>query len=200
MAAERACHAVIENSSSKSDIGAALYDQFKNSDDDNIKFAMLRLLGITGQEYALDALDDALNSGTVTYQTAALAALAKWENDDQFPTLVEFIKNPKNKELRWDAFKAAYQFLGLERERDAESLQRLWSSLADVAENQSEKAMIINGMAQQKYDWAIKILEPYTKDQDDKIIDRAERAIERIEKNISKAGSAGQTEEPNPEQ
>ena len=185
MAAERAAHAVISKSGKKAGLEPDIYDIYKNTTDNSIKFTMLRLLGTTGEDMAMDAIDDALESGEPTNQAAAIAALAKWKNDDQFPTLIEFIKNKDNKALRGKAFTNAHSFLGIEREREPDQLRKLWTSLADTAQTQTEKRKIINGMAQLQDQWSIEILGRYIKDGDDKIIDAAERAIAQVQEKLS---------------
>jgi HEAT repeat protein len=185
MAAEKTIHVIIGQSDEKASFEPDIYDIYKNTTDDNIKFTMLRLLGTTGEDMALDAIDDALESGEPTDQAAAIAALAKWKNDSQFPKLISYIKDEKDRDLRANAFNQALTFLVRDRQRESDQLQGLWESVAGLAETRRDKEKIIAGLAIQSEPWAITMLQSYLKDPDDDVSYAAERAIEKIEKNIS---------------
>ena len=67
-------------------------------------------------------------------QAAAIAALAKWKNDSQFPKLISYIKDEKDRDLRANAFNQALTFLVRDRQRESDQLQGLWESVAGLAE------------------------------------------------------------------
>ena len=90
--------------------------------------------------------------------------------------------NPKNKMMRKDAYKTIDQILRSAPDRDSDTLKGIWTELNATAETDAEKNYMIGGLAMQKYDWAIQLLTPYTKGEDDRIIDYSERAIRKIEK------------------
>ena len=188
-AAETALLSIIEASSKGSSYESDIYDSYESAQDENIKLAMLRILGATGNELAEGAINDALNSGNPAYQNAALTALGKLGSDEKLPTLIEFLKNPKNKTMRKDAYKAIDEILNTARERDPDELKNVWQALADTAETDAEKNFIIGGLAMQQYEWSITLLSPFTKDESDRIIDYAQRAIRKVEKAIGKSES-----------
>lgn len=181
--------------SKKTKYESDLYDFYNKAEDDNIKFAMLRLLGPTGGDMATDAISEALNSGNPSLQNAALTAFSQWQSHAPIPTLMAFIKDDKNKTMRMEAYKTIDTLLRLDQELDTAQLQQWWRELAATAETEREKGFIIGGLGMQKGSWAIELLRPYTKGQSDKIIDFAERAISEIERALKKAGSA--TEDAN---
>jgi hypothetical protein len=143
---------------------------------------MLRILGATGDDIAIEALTDALGSGNPADQNAALSAIGKLGNDKLLPILMSFLKNPNNKMMRKDAYKTIDQILRSAPDRDSDTLKGIWTELNATAETDAEKNYMIGGLAMQKYDWAIQLLTPYTKGEDDRIIDYSERAIRKIEK------------------
>ena len=188
-AAETALLSIIGTSSKGASYESTIYEAYESAQDENIKLAMLRILGATGDDLAEDAINDALNSGNPSYQNAALTALGKLGSDEKLPILIEFLKNPKNKTMRKDAYKAIDGILNTARERDSDELKNVWQALADTAETDAEKNFIIGGLAMQQYEWSITLLSPFTKDESDRIIDYAQRAIRKVEKAIGKSES-----------
>lgn len=186
-AAETALLSIIGASSKGASYESDIYEAYESAQDENIKLAMLRILGATGDDLAEDAINDALNSGNPSYQNAALTALGKLGSDEKLPILIEFLKNPKNKTMRKDAYKAIDGILNTDHERDSDELKNVWQALADTAETDGEKNFIIEGLAMQQYEWSITLLSPFTKDESDRIIDYAERAIRKVEKAIGKS-------------
>ena len=182
--AEDTLKSIISASSKKSTYADDLFEAYQSAEDENVKLTMLRILGSAGSELALDALDDALHSDNPTYQSAALSAIGKLGNDDHITTLIKFLKEPKNKIMRKDAYKTIDQILRDGPERDSDTLKKIWTELNTTAETDAEKNYLIGGLAMQEHAWAIELLTPYTKDESDRIIDYSERAIRKIEKRI----------------
>ncbi len=187
--AEAALLSIIGASSKGASYESDIYEAYESAQDENIKLAMLRILGATGDDLAEEAINDALNSGNPAYQNAALTALGKLGSDEKLPTLIEFLKNPKNKTMRKDAYKAIDEILNTTRERDSDELKNVWQALVNTAETDAEKNFIIGGLAMQQYEWSITLLSPFTKGESDKIIDYAERAMRKVERAISKSES-----------
>lgn len=194
-AAERAALTIIEQSENKAALEPDIYDLFKNDGNEEVKLTMIRLLGATGEDMALDAIDEAIKSETIGRKSAAVAALAKWKDDSQFPRLISFIKGEKDKDLRANAFDQALTFLGQERQRESDQLQGLWKSVAGLAATPRDKQKIIAGLASQTNPWAITMLQSYRNDPDDNVNYAAERAIEWIERNKSKGNQEGEDQE-----
>ena len=54
---------IIGASSKGASYESDIYEAYESAQDENIKLAMLRILGATGDDLAEDAINDALNSG-----------------------------------------------------------------------------------------------------------------------------------------
>lgn len=183
-AAERAANELIAASKQKESFTSAIYGSYESAVNDDAKFTMLRLLGSAGGNQAAEAVEAALASDNAPLRSAAIAALGRWADDSQFETLIAFIEECDDEKMRNKAFTAAYSFLSLDRKRAPEDIEDLWKSFAGTARTQREKLQIISGMAKQKNEWAIPVLEYFTEDDDDKVIDKAEQAKERLERRI----------------
>jgi HEAT repeat protein len=155
---------------------------------------MLRLLGATGGEKAAKTVADALKSDDASTKNAALAALGSWADDSQFDALIEFIEETDDDGLRRKAFDATYAFLRNGRKRDSDDLGDMWKTFAGAAASQKEKLQIIHGMANQKHEWAIPVLEYFTEDDDDKVIDKAEQAKRLVERKLRERGGSDDDE------
>lgn len=185
VAAERAAIEIILESSRKESFGRSINNAYKSAVENPPKYALLRLLGITGGDEAEETVTDALNSNDKPLQNAAIAALGKWADDTQYTTLTDFIADSDDSDsLRRSAFEAAYAFLKIERERDPDDLGDMWRTLSKNAKSTKEKRLIIRGMISQDQEWAITILDRYVKDKDDDIIDDAEQATKRVKRTM----------------
>lgn len=185
-AAESAAAEIISNSSNKKKFGQIIANSYKSTIEESPKYSLLRLMASAGGDDAARTVERALESDDIALNNAAIAALGKWADDSQFETLVSFIDETDSTSLRKQAFSAAYGFLRQERERDPDDLGDLWRSLASSAQSRNEKISIVSGMANQRHSWAILILDKLIKDDDDMVIDKAEQAKEKVERNIRK--------------
>lgn len=180
--AEATLSSILAKSSKKSEHEQEVYESFKKAEDDNIKFAMLRLLGATGGDFTMDAINDAINSSSNSLQNAALTALGNMSGDKKLPILMDFWKNPKNKHMRREAYKVIDAHLREEREWDPGELENIFGELIQAADSDTDKSFIIGSLANHGETWAITLLTSFTKGQSDKIIDYAERGIENVKK------------------
>jgi len=186
-AAEKGAAYIVQESSNKQKFGKPLYDAYRSAVEDSTKYALIRLIALTGGEDAAKVVTKALKSNETTMKSAAIAALGKWPDDSKFQLLIDFINDTGNSRLRKEAFDAAYGFLRLDRERNSDDLAKFWKSLDETAQNEREKLKIIRGMYHQNEQWALDILKRYVKDtEEDIIIDKAEQATLRVKRNISK--------------
>ncbi|MBK1829239.1 serine/threonine protein kinase [Verrucomicrobiaceae bacterium R5-34] len=184
-AAERAAAELIAQSDNKEDFADPIIGSYESALNNDAKFAMLRLTGAAGGTNAAETVIEALNSKDTSLQSAAIAALGQWADDSQFETFITFIEDTGNDGLRRQAFDAAYGFLREERKREPKALGKLWKLLADTAQSQREKLQIIAGMANQKHQWAMPILQELKKDKDNKVADKADRASSILKRRLS---------------
>lgn len=183
-AAEGAAAEIIKNSSDKDKLAMIIGNAYKSTIEDSPKYSLLRLLASAGGDGASTAVESALTSDDVAMKNAAIAALGRWADDSQFETLINFIQDTDDRTLRRKSFDAGYNFLRIRRDRDPDDLGDLWRAFSETAQSQREKLTIIRGMASQEHKWAIVILDKLIKDNDDEVIDKAERTKELVEKNI----------------
>jgi len=198
-AAEIAASDLVSSSENKDKFGASIMGSYESAVDDSAKYALLRLLGAAGGEQASKVVNESLKSDSEAMQNAAIASLGRWVDDSQFETLTDFISDTENKKLRQKTFDSAYSFLRISRKRNPEDLGDLWRMLAGSAQTQYEKLQIIRGMANQKHEWAIPVLEFFTEDKDDIIIDKAEQAKEFVERRIRESGGRDKDEDKDDE-
>jgi len=186
-AAERAAAEIISESSKKERFGEIINNSYKSAVEDAPKYAFLRLLGAAGGDEAAETVSEALNSNDTAQQSAAIAALGKWDDDSQFTALTDFIADSEaTSGLRSNAFDAAYGLLRMKRDRDPDDLGDMWRTLANNAKSSKEKRLIIRGMKTQDQKWAVVILDRYLDDKEDIIIDEAEQAKEKVARSIQK--------------
>ena len=183
-ATESAVATLLSKVSDKEKFASTIQGFYESAVDDSARFTMLRLLASTGGNNAEKTISKALNSDNRDMQNAAIAALGHWTDDSQFETLTDFIAETDNSGLRKKAFDSAYGFLRLDRDRNPDDLGDLWGALAQTAKSQRAKLQIISGMANQKHKWAVVILDRYIQDSDDKVIDKAEQAKEKVERKM----------------
>lgn len=183
-AAERAAADLIAQAEDKKQFTKPIVGAYETALTEDAKYAMLRLSGAAGGAEAAKVVQAALKAKDDAMKNAAIAALGQWADDSEFETLTDFIEDTENEALRKKAFDSAYAFLRLPSKREAEDSGDLWRILAGSARSQREKLQIIGGMANQKHEWAVPVLEFFTEDDDDKVADKAERAKERLERRI----------------
>ena len=182
--AERAAADLIAEATDKKQFTTPIVGAYETAITEDAKYAMLRLAGTAGGSEASKTVKSALSSNDAALQNAAITALGQWADGSEFESLSYFIDNTEDDSLRRRAFDSAYSFLRKPRQKKLNDLNDHWRSLSDVAHTQYEKLKIINGMANQKEQWALDILEPYLKDKNDKVVDTAEKAKEHLQKRV----------------
>ena len=193
-ATEETAVKIIERSSSKGDLRARLTEAYNSASKDNVRHAMLRLLGRIGGDESMGLAKENLQSDDKKNQIAAIVALQNWSTRDGFLALTEFIPTSTELDIRARAFSSAYQY-SLE---DAENAEANWSLLQEEAKTQDEQNKVIRGIANvEPAPWAFALLQKIVDTADDeKAVDFATRAIARL-KDIQKvkAGAKDKGEE-----
>jgi serine/threonine protein kinase/HEAT repeat protein len=172
---------ILKKSPNRATHAKALAGLYQNSANDDIRHAALRLLGRCGGDNALDLVKKALTGSEPKDQVAAVISIGGWSDDTAFPLLVDFIASQVDEQQRGRAFDAALRFLDTsEINRQPDALRDLWLQLAAQAKTSSEKLKIIRGLVNFTNDWAVKLLDGYSKDEDDSVSDLAEKALVRV--------------------
>jgi serine/threonine protein kinase/HEAT repeat protein len=188
-AAEDTMVQILKKSPNRAAHADALAGLYENSTNDDVRHAALRLLGRCGGDKALEPVKKALMGDSQKDQVAAIISIGGWTDDTVFPLLTEFIAGQTDEQLRSRAFDAAMRLLGDgEIKREPDSLRDLWLQLAAQAKTADEKLKIIRGVVHLTDDWAVKLLEGYVEDEDDRVQDLAERALDKVRKNKSIRG------------
>jgi hypothetical protein len=101
-----------------------------------------------------------------------------------FETLIEFIGKVTDDELLDRVFDAGYDFLNIEgRKREPDVSEDYWKMLAKAAKTPKQEMKIVLGLANNETDdWAVSVIEYFVDNSDDdKVKDKAEGAIDRIQ-------------------
>ncbi|MEP2775422.1 MAG: serine/threonine-protein kinase [Luteolibacter sp.] len=191
-AAEENAVKIMERSSSKDSLGAQLAGAYGTASDDTYRHAMLRLLGRVGGAKAMALAKENLASSDKKNQIAAIVALGNWSTPEGFKALVEFIPTTMELDIRARAFTSAYQY-ALDDPKNAEEN---WTLLATEAKTQDEQIKVIRGVANVKpAPWAFNLLQKIaTTSDDEKAVDFAKRAIERL-KDIQRVKGGGKNKD-----
>ena len=181
-AAEKATAEVIQKSDKKDQLGSTLATASQNVNDDNRR-TMIRLLGFTGSDSAKEIVTAAIEGDDNLDKLAAIEALKNWSDESMFETLMEFLEEQTDEQLRPKAFDAGYQFL-MSKDRNLDDLdaEDYWKMLARNAKTEREQNTIIGGLAKtETSDWALSVIEYFADEaESDYVIDRAEKAISHI--------------------
>ena len=179
-AAEDTMGEIIKRSSLRASLTDRLIDAYEGATSDVVRHSLLRLLGRTGGEKALDLVKKAL--AEPRDQVAAIVSLGSWRDDTALPLLYDFIAASEDLPLRGRAFDAVTRFAAENEEAlDAATTRQLWETLASLAKTTDEQLKVIRGLLDHDGDWSIAILGKYRDSDNDRAADLAERALQSIE-------------------
>lgn len=183
-AAEEALVEIIKKSSQPGQYSSKLHGIFKSSINDDARHSALRLSAYVGDESSLGIIREIFSGRVVKDQIAAISALSSWSNADGFPVLMNFFNSTDDTMLRSRAFDAGLRYVTVLDENGAEEELRrdVWTQLSLDARNPDEQERIVRALATNHRDeWVIGLIEKFTsKENPDRVIDVAERAISSI--------------------
>ena len=110
-AAEETLAEIIKKSANRADFARRLATAFETGTDENIRHAMLRLLGRCGGPRAMEIVKKTLDSTEPKDKIAAIITLGSWGDDSGFPLLAEAIGSTQDEQLRTRAFDSALKFV-----------------------------------------------------------------------------------------
>ncbi len=182
-AAEENAAKIIEKSTAKTRLGETLATAYGTAFDDVIRHSMLRLLGRTGGDKAIELVKENLESSDDKNKIAAIVALATWQDEDGYEVLIEYLASSPEINLRSRAYESAFQHVS----DSSENTEDNWTLLAEQTKTQEEQMKLVRGLATvDPQPWAIALLDDIIGNSDyDKVIDLAERAKIRL-KDIQK--------------
>jgi len=186
-AAEETAAEIIRKSSNRAAFADRLAISHSTAVDENIRHSLLRLLGRCGGPKALEVVRAALADSDQKNQIAAIMALGHWGDDSGFPILADYISAASDDSLRNRAFESALRFVSdTTVEHDPKAWEDQWTMLSKQAKTRVEQEKIIRGLVNFDTDWALRLVEGYTKSDDDRIADLAERALDQMKENQKK--------------
>lgn len=181
-AAERAVRRHLESQTNNSGAAKDLVKAFRSSLEPKPRETFLRLMGATGATEAKEAVADALSSDNNNLKVSAYAALASWRNDSLFDFHLQSMAGETEKFLRGHAFDSLLSFLTGDGEFSEANEQKMWTLLSKELQDEREKKEFISKIARGSEDWAIALVEPFTKDSNDETSFLAEKALEAMKR------------------
>ncbi|MBN8461099.1 MAG: hypothetical protein J0M04_25010, partial [Verrucomicrobia bacterium] len=190
-AAEENIGEILKKAPNREELGTKIISAQAGAVNDEVKYALTRLLGPAGGKAAADAVKKSLAAEDKKEQLAAAVALGTWADDSMFESLMEHLEKVDDEQLRARTFDAAFRFLTLpDRKRDADTSEDFWKLLARAAKNKDEQMKIIRGLANNETDdWAMVVIEYFVDEaKNDDVVDLAEKALERMRARAEEKG------------
>ena len=181
-AAERAVTDIISKSSDKTPFSTPIAEAYEDTFTDDAKYAMLRLSGSIGGSQNAQLIKKALNSDDNSLQNAAITALGQWSDTSEVDSLISFIGESSNQNLRKRAFDSAYALL--QRNKSSTGLDVFWGNLASESLSQRQQLKIIGAMANQNHAWAMNILDDFASNSDKKVAEQAQKAKDKLQRRL----------------
>ena len=123
--------------------------------------SLIRVLGRLGGAKALDAIRAARAADDADVQDAAIRALAKWEDAEVIPDLLQIAQTTSDQTHRVLALRGYVRLVRLPSEREpAETLSMLEQAMT-LAERPEEKRLVLAGIADVPHLDALRMVEPY---------------------------------------
>ena len=197
-AAEENIGEILKKAPNREELGTKIISAQAGAVNDEVKYALTRLLGPAGGKAAADAVKKSLAAEDKKEQLAAAVALGTWADDSMFESLMEHLEKVEDEQLRSRTFDAAFRFLTLpDRKRDADTSEDFWKSLARSAKTQEEQMKIIRGLANNETDdWAMVVIEYFVDEaKNDGVVDLAEKALERMRARAEEKGGTKDEDE-----
>lgn len=199
-AAEDSLAVVIGKSSSHEELGERLASAYENAKGDDVRHALLRLLGSSGGTKAMDLVRKALEGTESKDQIAALFALGAWRDMEAFSMITDFIAASTDEQMRNRAFDAGLRFLTeSEFARKTADTNAQWSELAKQAKTRVEQQKIIRNLTAFEADWSIAIIKGFVDSDHDEVADMAEKAVDFLEERKRIKGDNTETKDPEKE-
>jgi serine/threonine protein kinase len=200
-AAEDSLAVVIGKSSSHEELSERLASAYEEAKGDDVRHALLRLLGSSGGTKAMDLVRKALEGTESKDQIAALFALGAWRDVEAFSMITDFIAASTDESMRNRAFDAGLRFLTeSEFARKADDTSAQWEALAKQAKTRIEQQKIIRNLTAVEADWSIEIIKGFVDSDHDEVADMAEKAVDFLEERKRIKGDNNETKDPEKEQ
>ncbi|MCH7520571.1 MAG: ThuA domain-containing protein [Candidatus Marinimicrobia bacterium] len=157
---------------------AAVLAALPAAEDLAVRGSLLQVLGEIGDRSALPVLRASLADGNVEVQTAAIRALSVWPTTEPLPDLREIAKASGHTVHQVLALRGYVHLLSLESERSDEEAVGLYREALALAPNDSERRMVLSGLANRQAIGALELAVEYL--DDGTLQQEAEVAVARI--------------------
>ncbi len=183
---------ILKNHKSNDSFRSTLITTHNNSPNDSVKHATLRIIGLVGGDQAIEIIKKNLNSPDTRTKIAALGALGNSTDESGYTMLLDYISGETNLTHRALAFDAAIKY----STETKQNKQAAWTKLVELAKIQEDEIRLINGIANiDPEPWVFAILDKIIKtSKNDASVDRAERAVDYLEKMKAIKGDSGKKE------
>lgn len=186
-AAERAAAKFITEQEGTTVVTRDLLNAYQQANEAVVQQTYLRLLGRTGNERALEALQAALTSDDEGLKVAAYTAFGNWRDDSLFNEHLAAMAAETSSFSRSQAFSSLLTLLTSDNVRDGKGTPELWSRLGEELEKSSEKSEFIKSLARNATPWGLELIEPFKSDSDDDVSFLAEKAFDSVENRLKKS-------------
>lgn len=155
---------------------------------ENIRCALIRVLGGIGNTTAFEAVRGVLNDSSETVRETAVRALAQWPDAAAEEILLKVQQNNPNQTLRTLALRGLVRLLGTESSRSNESLIETYKQILTRVNDAEEKKLVLSGLAGINDVKALNLVAPFLKD--DAVKAEAALAMLQIASSLSGTDSA----------
>ncbi|MHC5075445.1 MAG: HEAT repeat domain-containing protein, partial [Planctomycetota bacterium] len=164
-AAEDAVVAVGRKIPSEKQPGKTILAKIDSAMNDDVKASLYQSLGRIGDESALPALKEVLQSDNSTIRNATIRGLSYWPNDELVEDLMVIASGDGEYLDRLLAMRAASNLLR-DSERSTAEKVTLYKQMMDLAERTEDKKFVLGAMGRVEDIEIIKIVEPYIEDEE----------------------------------
>ena len=191
--AERSLGRIIDESMNRDSISTKVATVYDNTNDPNIRYAMIRLLGRCSTDIALQKISKGLESEDSPTRTASTVALGDWKDMRAIKVLLDYLSGTADAKLREKAFEALIK-VGKEEFvlKDEAVAKTEWTKIADQATTGKEKIKVINALALIPATWQLPMVQALTNDANTQVKERAQKALNYIKEQEALRKKAGE--------
>ena len=152
------------------------------------KASLLRLLARFGGDQSLAAVRKAIDDPDATIRDAAIRSLCNWPDPGPADTLLTITKTTTNNAHRVLALRGYVRLIALPTPRLVDDTLKLFTDTMALAKNDSEKKLILSGMAKVYHPKTLELIQPYLADPALKA--EAQVAVDKIKKGMNAPAKA----------
>lgn len=163
-AAEQAATALAHKISDQSKQAEAALVALAAEKRENIRCALIRVLGGIGNTPAFQAVRGALDDSSEMVRETAVRALAQWPDTAAEEILLQVQQNNPNQTVRTLALRGLVRLLGTDSNRSTTSLVETYKKILARVNDAEEKKLVLSGLAGIPDVNAVNLVEPFLKD------------------------------------